>query len=72
MFLEDRANDDGLENVRDRANQYGSVNNVSNEGQELGRAVRVEGGWKGVEFTGFERHGLYGFEDFISRDRAER
>ena len=58
--------------MRDRASQYGRVDDVSDERQELGKAVRVEGGRKGVKFTGFKRHGLYGFEDFILRDRAER
>ena len=38
----------------------------------MGKTLRVEGGRKGVEFTGFERHGLYGFQDFFLRDRAER
>jgi hypothetical protein len=38
----------------------------------LGKTVRVERGRKRVEFTGFERHGLYGVEDFFLRDSAER
>ena len=72
VLLEERTNDGGLENVRDGASLHGSVDDVSDEGQELGKAVGVEGGRKGVQFTGFERHGLYGFEDFILRDKAER
>ena len=72
MFLEERTNDGGLENVRDGASQYGRVDDVSDEGQELGKAVRVEGGWKRVKFAGFERHRLYGFEDFVLGDRGER
>ena len=57
VFLEERTNYNRLENVRDGASQYGRVDDVSDEGQELGKAVRVEGGRKGVKFTGFDRHG---------------
>ena len=70
MFLEERMNDGGLENFRDGVNTYGSVDDVGNEGQELGKALRIEGGREGIKFAGFERHG--GFKDFILRDRAER
>jgi hypothetical protein len=72
VFLEERTDYGGLENVRDGASLYGSVDDVSNEGQKLGNAIRVERGREGVQFTGFKRHGLYGFENFILRDRAER
>ena len=72
MLIEENTNHGGLENVRDRASQYGRVDDVSDEGKELEKAVRVEGGRKGVKFTGFERHGLYGLQDFFLRDRAER
>ena len=38
----------------------------------MGKTLRVERGRKGVEFTGFERHGRYGFQDFFLRGRVER
>ena len=61
VFLEERTNDGRLENVRDGASLYGRVDDVSDEGQELGKAVGVEGGRKGVKFTGFDRNGHYDF-----------
>ena len=72
VFFEERTDNGGLKTVRDGASLYGSVDDVGDEGKELGKTLRVEGGREGVEFTGFERHGLYGFQDFFLRDRAER
>ena len=72
MFLEKRANNGGLKTARDGASLYGNVDDVGDEGKELGKTFRVEGDRKGVEFTGFERHGLCGFQDIFLRDRAER
>ena len=42
VFFEERMNDGGLENARNGASQYGRVDDVSDEGQELGKAVRVD------------------------------
>jgi hypothetical protein len=39
VFLEERANYSGLENVRNGARLYRRVDDVSDEGQELGKTV---------------------------------
>ena len=58
-------NDGRLENVRNGASLYGSVDDV--KGKSWGKIVGVEGGCKGVEFASFKRHRLYGFDDHLER-----
>ena len=42
VLFEERTNDGGLENVMDGASLFGSVDDVSDEGQEFGKTVGVE------------------------------